>query len=233
MTTYAINFKDQLGNTWKMDWLPTTSDNRPLDENDVQAVCAYIKYGMWPVKATSKAKECYKNLVNEIAGQIVYDGMPIERFISIVNGISHAYQFNKLSNKGKTLYERLMALADNDGIGFFKGRYRKLLKNIIETDHLFMIKFEEDEWEMDVQEEFKCCLCGTKITDMTSHNPFPVRPESWYGEKKNRCCKKCNNRIILPIRMRYGRNNYQHHERYMKMNYEELLKYAPDMGLSF
>ena len=37
-----------------------------------------------------------------------------------------------------------------------------------------------------------CCICGAKLPLAFSHDPKPVRPESWYGERENRCCGDCN-----------------------------------------
>lgn len=53
---------------------------------------------------------------------------------------------------------------------------------------------------------FECCLCGAKITDSTGNDPYPVRPETWYGEKEGRCCPNCNNKIVMPSRILWGRN---------------------------
>ena len=47
----------------------------------------------------------------------------------------------------------------------------------------------------------KCCICGGELSLMQSHNPYPVRPESHFGEKENRCCSDCNDKIVFPARM--------------------------------
>ena len=71
-----------------------------------------------------------------------------------------------------------------------------------------------------------CCICGAKLPLAFSHDPKPVRPESWYGESENRCCSDCNADIVLPARcsLPYGdiltRNILT--ARYKKMNHKEL-----------
>lgn len=46
-----------------------------------------------------------------------------------------------------------------------------------------------------------CCICGTKLSLSLSHNPYPVREKSWYGQKENRCCSDCNTDIVIPARL--------------------------------
>ena len=73
----------------------------------------------------------------------------------------------------------------------------------------------------------KCCLCGKAITDVEGHDPYPVRPESWYGEQENRCCSACNGYIVLPARIRYGRNNVapENVAKLQSMHYLELVNH--------
>ena len=42
-------------------------------------------------------------------------------------------------------------------------------------------------------EKFNCCICGAEITLRTSHNAEPYA--------KGRCCAKCNDEYVIPIRM--------------------------------
>ena len=86
---------------------------------------------------------------------------------------------------------------------------------------------------VDVVEEMKCCICGKPITDDEGHDPYPVRPESWYGEKENRCCADCNYTIVIPVRFRCGRHAQQHVARLREMDYKELSAFVADMGIRF
>lgn len=86
---------------------------------------------------------------------------------------------------------------------------------------------------VDVVEEMKCCICGKPITDEEGHDPYPVRPESWYGEKENRCCADCNYTIVVPVRFRYGRHAQQYGARLREMDYEELFAFVADSGIRF
>ena len=71
-----------------------------------------------------------------------------------------------------------------------------------------------------------CCICGAKLPLAFSHDPKPVRPESWYGESENRCCSDCNADIVLPARMSIPFGDILTRNiltaRYKNMNYKEL-----------
>jgi hypothetical protein len=71
-----------------------------------------------------------------------------------------------------------------------------------------------------------CCICGAKLPLAFSHDPKPVRPESWYGERENRCCGDCNADIVLPARMSIPFGDILTRNiltaRYKNMNYKEL-----------
>ena len=45
----------------------------------------------------------------------------------------------------------------------------------------------------------KCCICGKEIEDAfgwkEGHNPWPAKEEG-------RCCTKCNDLIVVPLRMK-------------------------------
>jgi hypothetical protein len=46
-------------------------------------------------------------------------------------------------------------------------------------------------------EWLQCCFCDEVIEDfMLSHNPFPVS-----DNRKDRCCIKCNQEIVVPARI--------------------------------
>ena len=82
-----------------------------------------------------------------------------------------------------------------------------------------------------------CCICGKKLDLSFSHNPYPVREESWYGQKENRCCSDCNGRIVIPARISLPYNDILTRNiliaRFKNMSYEELrasLKPLPSMG---
>lgn len=53
--------------------------------------------------------------------------------------------------------------------------------------------------------KLRCCICGKEMKGDNSHNPYPVRKGSCYGETENRCCSECNSKIVVPIRIRLGR----------------------------
>lgn len=229
MNTFTINFTDLIGHFWTMDWNPSTSKNKNLTDTDVQSVVHFIKTGNWPKSATPAAKNCYDTLAAQIAAIIVEDAVSSsKRSQEIVWKIARAYANYKLSKKGDTLYLQIEELGEGGVSEENTLRIRKLLKKIIKSENLFAVKFAEDEnWLVDVMTEMKCCICGNTIDDdRQGHNPYPVRPESWYGEKENRCCTFCDQRIVLPARIRFGRNVKDRRNVMMKMNYEELLDYV-------
>lgn len=77
---------------------------------------------------------------------------------------------------------------------------------------------------------FKCCLCGAMINDDMGHDPYPVRPETWYGVKRGRCCPDCQTQIVLPARILWGRNNVDKNvvRNLRNSDYEELLDYIAE-----
>lgn len=48
-----------------------------------------------------------------------------------------------------------------------------------------------------------CCLCGRSMHPTQSHNPYPLRPFSWYTPEvvEGRCCSECNALYVNPARM--------------------------------
>lgn len=228
MTTFTINFTDFTGHFWNMDWKPSTSKNKRLTEADVQAVVQYIKTGNWPKTSTAAAKDCYGILAAQIAANIVDDAVTShKRSHELIWKIARSYTNYKFSKKGDALYLQIEELGKKEASVENTLRIRKLMKKIIKSENLFAVKFAEDNnWLVDVMTDMKCCICGKTIDDdRQGHNPYPVRPESWYGEKENRCCAFCNQRIVIPSRIRFGRNA-NHHRTMMKMGYEELLDFV-------
>ena len=227
MNTYAINFTDFTGHFWNLDWKPTTSKNKNLKDADVQAVIHYIRTGNWPAATSVAAKNCYDTLAAQIANTIIEESTAAgsERMTTLILKIDRAYTECKLSTKGDELYEHCGELASNPRSPENILRLKKLLKKILKNENLFAVKMAVDEdWRVQVvEEEMKCCICGAPITDIQGHNPYPVRPESWFGEKENRCCGHCNREIVIPARFRFGRNPADHGNALMEMNYEELL----------
>lgn len=45
----------------------------------------------------------------------------------------------------------------------------------------------------------KCCFCGEEIQPWEGRNPYPVN-----DNEKAVCCKKCDIKIVLPIRKQFG-----------------------------
>lgn len=79
------------------------------------------------------------------------------------------------------------------------------------------------------KEMITCCICGEKFPMHESHNPYPVRDESWFGDKENRCCVVCNDTIVSKSRTAAfltGDVIYRqvYAAKLKKMSYEELLK---------
>ena len=228
MNTFAINYTNLVGNFWTMEWEPSTSKNKNLTEADVQAVITFIKTGNWPKSATANAKNCYDTLAAQIAATIVVDmTASLERYREIVMKIARAYSNHKLSEKGNALYLQMGELAEKGKSVETTLGIRKLMKKLIKSENLFAVKFaEDDNWLVDVMTDMKCCICGRTIdNNCQGHNPYPVRSESWYGEKENRCCTSCNQRIVIPTRIRFGRR-VESHNALMKMDYEELLDFV-------
>ena len=77
----------------------------------------------------------------------------------------------------------------------------------------------------------RCCFCNRVITPEEGHDAYPLRPETYYGEtEQNRCCTRCNARIVLPNRLLWGRDleKIEPHQRRIlrKKNYMELLEFS-------
>lgn len=77
----------------------------------------------------------------------------------------------------------------------------------------------------------RCCFCNRVITPEEGHDAYPLRPETYYGEtEENRCCTRCNARIVLPNRLLWGRDleKIEPHQRRIlrKKNYMELLEFS-------
>lgn len=81
-----------------------------------------------------------------------------------------------------------------------------------------------------------CCICGAKLPIAFSHNPYPVREKSWFGQKENRCCSDCNTDLVLPARISLPHRDVLTRNiliaRYKNMSHKELrasLKSSPSM----
>jgi hypothetical protein len=228
MNTFTINFTDLIGNFWTMDWEPTTSKNKNLSKADVQAVVTFIKTGTWPKATTPAAKNCYDTLAAHIANTIIEDALGSRRRCEVfLNRILDAYLATALSAKGMVLLKQCISMTQNDYTPEKNELLHKRMKKIIKSENLFAVKFAEDEnWLVEGVTDMKCCICGNIIADdRGGHNPYPVRPQSFPGEKVNRCCTRCNQRIVIPTRLRFGRNERNYHT-LMKMDYEELLDFV-------
>lgn len=76
----------------------------------------------------------------------------------------------------------------------------------------------------------KCCICNVNIKEKESHNPWPIRPNSSMGDKENRCCKNCNDILVIPARIACVCSTYEDmedmedfYEKLSDMNYEQLM----------
>lgn len=216
MNTYAIMFNGCTSSSWKMNWNPTQTTD--VNEADILNVVDYIKNGVWSTTASSAAKKCYDALAEYIAETVVEDAFSDQmrtQLLMII--VRHYYETNKLSSEGRLLFERLSTVSDIN-------TEKKLFKRIIKKEKLYGIGINATRaWSDEELSLFECCICGTPITDEQGHNPYPVRPESWYGERENRCCRNCDCQIVIPARIRFGRDGTNHRTALMKMDYEELL----------
>ena len=225
MTTFTINVTDLMDNFWTLKWTPASSKNKNLTEADIQETVNFIKTGNWGKSATTAAKNCYDTLASLIAEVIIDDSWySRERIHKIILKITRAYYNYSFSKKGDDLYHQLEKLAEKEKSPKNTIRFRKLLKKIIKSENLFAVKFADDEnWLIDITTKMKCCICGQIIDDeYYSHNPYPVRHQSFPGEKENRCCSLCNQQIVIPSRILFGRNS-ETHRIMMEMDYEDLL----------
>lgn len=50
--------------------------------------------------------------------------------------------------------------------------------------------------------KFTCCICGCDFFDWTGCNPEPVMDSENEDGTENVCCNSCNERIVLPARLR-------------------------------
>ncbi len=226
MNTYSITFTDFTGHFWKENWTP---DENLASDLDIQEVENYIKTGSWSASATVAAKKCYDVLAEHITDTIIEEAVNnSDHGYQIINKLVTSYVNGSLSSRSMLLFERLDNLPTDSINEDVVLRTRKLVKRIIKNDNIFEVKFDDGSaWRNEVYAEgMKCCICGTPITDREGHDPYPVRPESWYGEKENRCCKKCNYQIVVPARFRFGRHAPNHRDALMKMNYDELISFV-------
>ena len=73
----------------------------------------------------------------------------------------------------------------------------------------------------------KCCICGKPMQRDNAHDPYPIRPESWYEEDENRCCEECNCKMVVPIRLQLGRDagGAKNRKVFRKMSHSDLLDF--------
>lgn len=81
--------------------------------------------------------------------------------------------------------------------------------------------------------KLKCCICGKEMKGVNSHNPYPVRKGSWYGETENRCCSECNSNIVVPIRIRLGSEvgDSKYRRILQRMSHEDLMNFIRENHL--
>ena len=111
------------------------------------------------------------------------------------------------------------------------GEGKECEKNLFTALYLFLKDFVVES-ELDLEHMLSLTL-ATKLPRGMRNDPYPVRPESWYGEKENRCCADCNYTIVIPVRFRCGRHAQQHVARLREMDYKELSAFVADMGIRF
>lgn len=215
MNNFAIMIRSYTNASWKMNWNPTL--NIDASDADVMEAVHYIKKGAWTTNASTTAKKCYDALAEQIADKIVENDFSTDFHIQILMTlIKYYHDDNKFSPKGNLLFDRLSGTSDFDTI-------KKLCKKIVKAEKLFLLQIDETRsWTNEELSLFECCICGTRISDELGHNPYPVRPESWYGERKNRCCPTCNYQIVVPARLRFGRSE-ANHRKLVKLDMDELI----------
>lgn len=62
------------------------------------------------------------------------------------------------------------------------------------------IKIARDYFREKGMKKLTCCICGCDFYDWTGHNPDPVVPD---GEDLPCCCQSCNDRFVIPARMKH------------------------------
>ena len=215
MTTFAIMFNTCTNSTWKMNW--DFSQGLNVTPADITAVVDYIKNGKWAEDASETAKKCYDILSEHIADTIVEDAFTNSMATHVLMMYAkYYYDNNQLSPKSKLIYDRL---ASSPSISTTK----KLLKKIVKNEKIYCLVIDDTRiWTDEELAPFKCCICGDAITDETGHNPYPVRDQSYYGERENRCCASCNQRFVIPARLRFGRSE-ANHRKLVKLDMDDLI----------
>lgn len=223
MITIAIT--TTYGRNMDMNWYPKKKNGQPLAEKDVLSVIDYITNGEWTMPVSSAARKAYKELAHCVAKYIVDDARDnIDKNNEIAIAIYCAYISNKLSSVNAARFQRFMDYSKNPDAYPSKTDWRKVFMDIIATEEFFTLRIKNGNELKD--DTMKCCICGKEITDDEGHDPYPVRPESFYGEKENRCCPMCNAQIVIPARIGYGRDAAQHQKQLRKMGHEELIEFV-------
>lgn len=215
MNIFAIMVRSFTNASWKMNWNPTQDIS--ASDSDVLDAVHYIKNGVWASNASPVAKKCYEALAEQIADKIVENDFSTDFHTQMLMMlIRHYHDERKFSPKGNLLFDRLTGTSDFDTM-------KKLCKKIVKAENLFLLQIDETRsWTDEELSLFECCICGTRISDELGHNPYPVRSESWYGERENRCCPICNYQIVVPARLRFGRSE-ENHRKLAKLNHDELI----------
>ena len=57
-----------------------------------------------------------------------------------------------------------------------------------------------------MHKEIHCCICDKLFLKKESHNPYPYPDWRYlpsmenYNSELNRCCKDCNDKLVMPMR---------------------------------
>ena len=221
----TITISTYFGRNMNMNWYPKKKDGKPLSEKDVRSVIHYISYGEWEMPVSSAARNAYKELANCVAKQLVDDIRgDYAKFKEVCMPVYVAYLHNELSPNNAERFRQFEEYSKNKASYPYKKDWFKMFMDIIASEELFVLRIKNGNESED--DTMRCCICGKEITDDEGHDPYPVRPESFYGEKENRCCPMCNAQIVIPVRMGYGRDAAQHQKQLRKMGHEELIEFV-------
>ena len=152
MTTYTINFTDFTGHFWTMEWTPSTSKNKNLTQDDIHAVVTFIKTGKWPQNAHAAAQNCYDMLASQISNTIV-DAASVseEHSDKLIKRMFDLLDAEALSRTGTELLMECIFIQRTDDSDEGYQRFLALLKKLVKIDHLFIVKFADDEnWPVDI-----------------------------------------------------------------------------------
>lgn len=155
MTTYIIDFTDFAGHFWTIDWTPTTSKNKNLTQDDIQAVVTFIKTGKWPQNTHAAARNCYDLLASQISN-IIVDAASVseEHSDKFIKRMFDLLDAEALSREGTGLLKECIFIQRTDDSEAGYQYFLTLLKKLVKIDHLFAVKFADDEnWPVDIINE--------------------------------------------------------------------------------